>query len=88
MVYHIYDVGYRSAKFGVASAASVILLLITLVISLSQLARPEELVTMTSEALSPHRSRRPLRPDRHARRADHRRPGDGIPIHLDDCSPR
>jgi multiple sugar transport system permease protein len=44
MVYHIYDVGYRSAKFGVASAASVILLLITLVVTMIQLAAQKKLV--------------------------------------------
>ncbi len=44
IVYHIYDVGYRSAKFGVSSAASVILLLLTLVVTLVQFAAQKKLV--------------------------------------------
>lgn len=45
MVYHIYDVGYREAKFGVASAASVILLILTLIVTAIQLAAQKKLVT-------------------------------------------
>ena len=44
IVYHIYDVGYRSAKFGVSSAASVILLLLTLAVTLVQFGAQKKLV--------------------------------------------
>lgn len=44
IVYHIYDVGYRSAKMGVSSAASVVLLILTLAVTLLQFAGQKKLV--------------------------------------------
>ncbi|MDO4242374.1 MAG: sugar ABC transporter permease [Actinomyces sp.] len=44
IVYHIYDLGFRSAQFGLASAASVILLVLTAVITLIQFAGQKRFV--------------------------------------------
>ncbi|PID98403.1 MAG: sugar ABC transporter permease [Actinomycetales bacterium] len=44
IVYHIYDVGYRTAKMGLSSAASVVLLILTLAVTLVQFAGQKKLV--------------------------------------------
>lgn len=44
IVYHIYDLGFRSSRFGLASAASVILLVLTVAITLIQFAGERRLV--------------------------------------------
>ncbi|WP_106507239.1 carbohydrate ABC transporter permease [Brachybacterium timonense] len=44
IVYHIYDLGFAKAEFGVSSAASVILLAITLVITAAQFALQKRFV--------------------------------------------
>jgi multiple sugar transport system permease protein len=36
IVYHIYDLGFRSSQFGLASAASVILLVLTVIVTIAQ----------------------------------------------------
>jgi len=44
IVYHVYDVGFRKFEFGLASAASVVLLILTVMVTLAQIALQKRLV--------------------------------------------